>query len=409
MKSKKSYAFPLLVLLAVGVTAAAVWYGTSRRSGPSSPATQATTPTENFQTAPQLSVANHGGMLVNSDGRIWMWGVKNSYAIGAPIQTDLRQATRMEGIDGVVTASRTEGYALAVRHDGSVWGIGDNAAGQMGNAKSGGRGYTTEWVEIEGLRDVAQVIATREMSLVLKKDGTVWASGINEWGRLGENYVGPRSMIHVQLPHLSGIHQIGVSEWHDAFYALREDGKVLVWGSRYMLGLPFVRGSRSYIDVPQEIEGVDDVVAFADKRSSTNRLLVKRRDGSVLLWTGNGIENCAGERQAVLQIPEFQDAVWIAETHIFIFAVKADGSLWRKTFDHRENEKCEPPEQLLPAGSAAKIVAAPDFALLMQDGSVWVWGKLDGPSGPLKHGQFLEWAEREAIKGITPQPVFNRE
>merc|ERR1711965_741476 len=66
--------------------------------------------------------------------------------------------------------------------DGSVWVTGRNDNGQLGDGLSTDRGSFA--MVIPG--GAANVAAGGYHSIVLKQDGSVWATGFNKYGQLGD-------------------------------------------------------------------------------------------------------------------------------------------------------------------------------------------------------------------------------
>jgi alpha-tubulin suppressor-like RCC1 family protein len=81
---------------------------------------------------------------------------------------------------------RAEGKAhvLQVKPDGTVWASGDNRFGQLGDGTTSTR---SSGVQVVGLTNVVAVAAGEGHSLALRKDGILWAWGDNERGQLGNN------------------------------------------------------------------------------------------------------------------------------------------------------------------------------------------------------------------------------
>ena len=74
-------------------------------------------------------------------------------------------------------------HTLILKRDGTVWAWGHNAQGQLGD------GTTTSRLtpaQIEGLVNIIAVAAGSNYSLALRADGTVWAWGSNGFGQLGD-------------------------------------------------------------------------------------------------------------------------------------------------------------------------------------------------------------------------------
>ncbi len=83
---------------------------------------------------------------------------------------------------------------MALKKDGTVWMIGNNAYGQLATEKHYGDtfypfGQTPVAVQVKGLSDVKAIAMGRGHALALKNDGTVWAWGLNSQGQLGDGTV----------------------------------------------------------------------------------------------------------------------------------------------------------------------------------------------------------------------------
>ena len=73
-------------------------------------------------------------------------------------------------------------HSIVLKQDGSVWATGSNDVGQLG-AKS-----TRNWLRyVQVVTDGAKALATgRRHSVMLKQDGSVWTTGYNVYGQLGD-------------------------------------------------------------------------------------------------------------------------------------------------------------------------------------------------------------------------------
>lgn len=81
----------------------------------------------------------------------------------------------VEGIDDVSAISGGDGYALALKGDGTVWAWGSNGSGILGE---GTRTIRIRPVRLTNLWDVTAIAAGENFGVALRKDGTVWAWGI---------------------------------------------------------------------------------------------------------------------------------------------------------------------------------------------------------------------------------------
>jgi alpha-tubulin suppressor-like RCC1 family protein len=83
-----------------------------------------------------------------------------------------------------VEAGGAEGgaHSLILKSDGTVWATGGNQYGQLGDGTTTNRSTPVQ----ANITSVVYVAAGKHHSLALKSDGTVWAWGANHSGQLGD-------------------------------------------------------------------------------------------------------------------------------------------------------------------------------------------------------------------------------
>ncbi|MBK8479072.1 MAG: immunoglobulin domain-containing protein [Opitutaceae bacterium] len=134
----------------------------------------------------------------------------------------------------VVAVAAGPAHTLFVKTDGTVYAMGNQAAGRLGDGedKTTGRVYTpTLLTSISGVIGVA---AGTGHSLFLKADGTAWGVGANNNGELGQGYLGPsRPDYEVRLAPV----QIPLPAAASAVYAAADRSFVLLSnGDLYAMG-----------------------------------------------------------------------------------------------------------------------------------------------------------------------------
>ncbi len=220
-------------------------------------------------------------IALRNDGTVWAWGRNRYGQLGDGTNTDRVQPVKVGGLDGVTKISAGESHNLALKSNGSVWGWGSNNFGELGigsfddhintprmvqplfhnrvSAIAAGQGFgfslaveagsgnvwawgnnhegqlgdggSHPWalrpMEIPNFDGVIAVAAGRGHCLALKKDGTVWAWGNNDWGQLGDNTTN-QALEPVQVVGLSNVIDVAAGIYYSM--ALRKDGTIWAWG-----------------------------------------------------------------------------------------------------------------------------------------------------------------------------------
>jgi len=122
---------------------------------------------------------------VKTDGSLWAWGDNGSGVLGLGDTNDRNTPTRV-GADtnwAVVASASYASHCLTVRTDGSLWAWGSNNAGRLG---LGTADYDAHPTPTRVGTDSWKVVSGGgSHSLAIKNDGSLWAWGSNTFGQLG--------------------------------------------------------------------------------------------------------------------------------------------------------------------------------------------------------------------------------
>jgi hypothetical protein len=161
---------------------------------------------------------------IATDGTLWHWGGTPQPQF--PGDPDLGDRSTPEPL-GVEThwasVSLGGGHVLAVTTDGSLWAMGRNDYGELGNGTQHPHGATFlvpggPW---------SAVSAGFGKSFGLKRDGTLWAWGLNFHLELGAG-VEPYQTVPAQIA--PGSTWRSVSDGENNTVGVRSDGTLWVWG-----------------------------------------------------------------------------------------------------------------------------------------------------------------------------------
>ncbi len=276
------------------------------------------------------------------------------------------------------------GHLLILRYDGTVWALGDNTNGQIGD---GTYAHRYEPVQVVGLENVIQIGCGHESSFALKEDGTVWAWGNNVTSVLGTG-VTAYSSIPIQVKDsldpsglLLGIAKIAVSSPSSHVLALRSDGSVFAWGFS-SAGQCGVISSRQ--EDAHKINGISEVVDIAVSYSSSFAL---KSDGALWGWGGNVSGELANDSPDSLahQHPIFivSNTSKLAAGRNHVCVEKTDGTLWAwgdnsigQIGDGSYQTRYIPVQVLFNQLGIRKLSAFGRTSLaILEDGNAYHWGE----------------------------------
>ena len=174
--------------------------------------------TPNLPRITAVAAGDRHSIGLDASGHVWVWGDHGAEVSSSPGQ--------LPGLLGVAAVAGAYQLTVALKKDGTVWSVGYGAAGQRGN---GAAETSSQPVMVTGLSGV-KVIAARDMVVMaLKSDGTVWNWGDNHFRQLG-NPIFSREDVNrpVRAGTLTGIVAIAAAGSHSV--AVSKDGTVWAWG-----------------------------------------------------------------------------------------------------------------------------------------------------------------------------------
>jgi alpha-tubulin suppressor-like RCC1 family protein len=182
------------------------------------------------------------------------------------------------------TFAAGESHSLSIHADGSLWATGSNAYGQLGQPAS--TASTTAWVPVGADTDWVQVAAGYDYSLGLKANGTLWAWGHNQAGQLGSL---TNSGTDTPTPTLQ---QVGAATDRytqvaaGGYYGLglRADGTLWAWGDNYFgqLGNPINSGTSTPTPTPQRVGAATD--RYTQVAAGSVHAFGLKADGTLWAW-----------------------------------------------------------------------------------------------------------------------------
>ncbi len=174
----------------------------------------------------KVAAGNYHSLFVKNDGTAWACGDNFEWQLGdtSGVMNAL-VPVKVLGLTNVINVAGGKYHSLFLRGDSTVWAVGTNSDGQLGDSTSSGKRIP---VKVKNLKGIIAISAGWYHSLFLKSDGTVWACGYNGNGQLGDGTTINKSY-PIQVTGLSGIVAISAGSYHSVF--LKNDGTI--WGTGY--------------------------------------------------------------------------------------------------------------------------------------------------------------------------------
>jgi len=263
---------------------------------------------------------------LKSDGTVWAWGANENGELGvgnttlstcngAPCSPTPVQVKGIGGtgtLSGIVAIAAGASHSLAIRgSDGAVLAWGANQSGQLGNG-----GFNSNMVPNQSpvevvdpaggiLKNVVAVAGGTEHTLAVKSDGTVWAWGSNQLGKLGSNKTTSYNQMMgvtivetcgsfmcylrpVQVSGLSWAMSAVAAGLHHSLAIRKSDGAVFGWGWNEYSQLG--DGGAMNSTTPVQVAGANGsgyltgVTAIA---AGSRHSVALRQDATVWAWGSN--------------------------------------------------------------------------------------------------------------------------
>lgn len=284
-------------------------------------------------------------------------------------------------------------FGVALLADGSVWSVGRNDYGQLGDPSvpvydgSNGSAGRATWGRVPNLpANVVQITGGRATVYALTADGTVYAWGWNANGQIGNGTTTDQSS-PVKVPGLSGVKRLGGA--YRSCFAIMGDGSVKAWGKND--GGSLGDGTTTQRLSPVSVSAWGTVSDIGGDHQQTAAL---RTDGTV--WACSAVSGTLGNGDGTtsaspVQVAGLVNVQALAVGFGFFHVLQADGTVagWGANdvgqIGNGGSSTVLSPTAVSGLGGVARIAArwGGGYATL-GNGQVWGWGKND--SGQLGDG-----------------------
>ena len=280
----------------------------------------------------QISAAVSHVMAIKTDGTLWSWGENDFGKLGLGDTVNRSSPVQVGTLSNWSSSSLGDKITIAIKTDGSLWSWGrNNTYGQLG---LGDMVTRSSPVQVGTLRNWSKIACSKDHTIAIKTDGTLWTWGDNQLGNLGLGDKSARSS-PVQVGTLSNWSTPfgSCASYDGCSFVIKTDGTLWSWGySNYRFGSVSTPSRSSPVQIGTRTDFVSGSVSEYTGVSINNNGILYSWGDSTQGNLGYDI-NFTINRSSPVQIGKETD--W---KHIFgnqdnsgydiIFAMKTDGTLW---------------------------------------------------------------------------------
>jgi alpha-tubulin suppressor-like RCC1 family protein len=312
-------------------------------------------------------------VAIGYDSTLWTWGGEMNW------QREYTKPHILDSSKNWKQVATGEGFMMAVKSDGTLWGVGLNFAGQLGDGTTLGKTTLTRLTQDSNW---VAVSCGKEFTIALKSDSTVWAWGKNNYGQLGQGTNRTNSTTPIQIGTQSNFTSVSAGLYH----SLLKDSNNKLW----QVGACYTSS------IASQLTQVGSSSDWEDFSTLNQYSYAIKQNGTLWEFT---ISN--GRPNGPTQIGNSTNWQELDQSSSHTSFVKTNGTLWALgdnsygQFGNGNLSSSSTPVRIGNDNDWSNVTAGANTSFAFKnDGSFWAWGRNN-------HAQFGNGENKSTILPIN--------
>ena len=286
----------------------------------------------------QVGVGYQSLYVLKNDGTLWVCGLNDVGQLGLGDTASRNVLTQVttnidNDVKQIIASCSSNSNVFIIKKDGSLWGCGRNGYGELGLGDTTKRTVFTK-VTTNINNDVKHMSCGFSSTYIVKNDGTLWATGLNNYGQLGLSNTTNKSTFTQVTTNISDIKQVlGGASWA---YIVKNDGSLWSCGlnDSGQLGLNNTTNKSVFTQVTTNVSNdVNQIVG------ASNSVYIIKNDGT--LWACGYDPNnqlglgSTGNKTKFTQVTnninkdiKMMSVGYYTGNYTYAMIIKNDGTIW---------------------------------------------------------------------------------
>jgi len=283
----------------------------------------------------QVSAGMRNSLAVGTNGTAWAWGTNYCGSLGT--NSTVSRSSPVSVVGGFTDWCQISAggffannvrFSIGIRQNGTAWAWGYNAQGQIGDNTLVSKSSPVSVVG--GFTDWCQVSTGSDFSLAVRQNGTAWGWGNNANGNLGDNTLTCRSSPVSVIGGFTDWCQVSAA-WSQFKHSLgvRQNGTAWAWGNNGNGRL----GDNSTVSKSSPVSVVGGFTDWCQVSGGNSFSVGIRQNGTAWSW-GYGCHGRLGDNtiteksSPVSVVGGFTDWCRVSAGVGNAAAVRTNGTLW---------------------------------------------------------------------------------